>query len=51
MRTAASPNTRDLQRHLPETGTMDIASAVAVWSLLSVLGWGVIALVVKLVTG
>ncbi len=46
MRTAAR-TTIDCRTAKPATEVMDVAGAVALWILLSVLGWGAIALLIK----
>jgi len=46
MRTAAR-TTIDFRTAKPTAETMDVAGAVALWILLSILGWGLIALLIK----
>jgi hypothetical protein len=52
MRTAAARTGREIsvreaQRQETRSDTLDVASAVALWTLLSVLGWGIVAAVIK----
>lgn len=54
MRTAAARATREISAATwrgDRADPMEIASAFALWLLLSILGWGVIAVLVKALAG